>query len=49
MPQLKMAVNKYSLNLANNDTIIKVSRLGNKAGAIGASLLSKNRLLNNID
>ena len=49
MPQLKMAVNKLSLNLVNNDTVIKVSRLGDKAGAIGASLLSKSRLLNNID
>lgn len=49
MPQLKMSVNKLSLNLANNDTVIKVSRLGKRAGAIGASLLSKSRLLNNID
>ena len=49
MPQLKMAVNKLSLNLANNDVVIKVSRLGKRAGAIGASLLSKSRLLNNID
>ena len=49
MPQLKMAVNKLSLNLANNDVVIKVSRLGKRAGAIGASLLSKSRLFNNID
>ncbi len=49
MPQLKMAVNKLSLNLVNKDTIIKVSRLGSKAGAIGASLLSKTRLLNNLE
>jgi len=49
MPQLKMAVNKLSLNLVNKDTVIKVSRLGERAGAIGASLLSKSRLLNNID
>lgn len=49
MPQLKMAVNKYSLNLVNNDTVIKASQLGNRAGAIGASLLSKTRLLNNIE
>ena len=44
MPPLRSAVNKYSLNLVNNDTIIRVSRLGNEAGAIGASLLSKSRL-----
>ena len=47
MPPLKIAVNKLSLNLANNDTVIKVSRLGNTAGAIGASLLAKSRMLNN--
>ena len=46
MPPLKIAVNKLSLNLVNNDTVIKVSRLGKTAGAIGASLLSKSRLLN---
>ena len=49
MPQLKMAVNKLSLNLVNNDTVIKISILGEKAGAIGASLLAKSRLLDNID
>lgn len=49
MPQLKMAVNRLSLNLVNNDTIIKVSLLGNQAGAVGASLLAKTRLLNTID
>jgi len=47
MPPLKSAVNKYSLNLVNNDTVIKVSLLGKKAGAIGASLLAKKRILNN--
>ena len=46
MPPLLGAVNRLSLNLVNNDTVIKVSRLGKKAGAIGASLLSKHRLLN---
>ena len=47
MPPLKIAVNKYSLNLVNNDTVIKASRLGKAAGAIGASLLAKSRMLNN--
>ena len=46
MPPLLSAVNRLSLNLVNNDTVIKVSRLGNKAGAVGASLLAKHRLLN---
>ena len=48
MPPLRSAVNKYSLNLVNNDTVIKVSKLGKEAGAIGASLLSKARLLNSM-
>ena len=47
MPPLRSAVNKYSLNLVSNDTIIKVSRLGKRAGAIGASLLGKDTLMNN--
>ena len=46
MPPLLSAVNRLSLNLVNNDTVIKVSRLGNKAGAVGAGLLAKHRLLN---
>lgn len=47
MPPLKTAVNKLSLNLVNNDTVIKASKLGKTAGAIGASLLAKSRMLNN--
>ena len=46
MPPLLSAVSRLSLNLVNNDTVIKVSRLGNKAGAVGAGLLAKHRLLN---
>ena len=46
MPPLRSAVSRLSLNLVSNDTVIKVSRLGNKAGAVGASLLAKHRLLN---
>ena len=46
MPLLRSAVSRLSLNLVSNDTVIKVSRLGNKAGAVGASLLAKHRLLN---
>jgi len=45
MPPLKSAVNKYSLNLVSSDTVIRVSRLGSRAGAIGAGLLAKFRLL----
>lgn len=46
LPPLRSAVRRLSLNLVNNDTVIKVSRLGEKAGAVGASLLAKHRLLN---
>lgn len=46
MPPLNSTVNKLTLTLVNNDTTIKVSKLGKQAGAVGASLLSKIRLLN---
>jgi len=42
---VKSALNKYSLSLVNNDTQIKMSSLGGKAGVIGASLLVRNQLL----
>lgn len=42
---IKSAINKYSLSLVNNDTQIKISQLGNKAGVIGACLLVRKRLL----
>ncbi|MBD1386570.1 ROK family transcriptional regulator [Mucilaginibacter rigui] len=42
---IKSAINKYSLSLVNNDTQLKISKLGEKAGIIGACLLVRNRLL----
>lgn len=42
---IKSAINKYSLSLVNNDTQLKVSSLGNRAGVIGACLLVRSRLL----
>ncbi|WP_236612902.1 ROK family protein [Cesiribacter andamanensis] len=42
---IKSAVNKYSLSLVNNDTQLKISKLGNSAGVIGACLLVRDRLL----
>lgn len=42
---IKSAINKYSLSLVNNDTQLKVSALGNRAGVIGACLLVRSRLL----
>ncbi len=45
LPPLRSAVNKHSLNIVNNDTHIKVSRLGKSAAAIGVSLLAKDYVL----
>ncbi|GGH13230.1 ROK family protein [Sphingobacterium alkalisoli] len=42
---IKSAINKYSLNLVNTDTQIKLSVLQEKAGVIGACLLVRDRLL----
>lgn len=42
---VKSAVNKYSLNLVTRDTAIKLSKLGERAGAIGACLLSRSKIL----
>jgi transcriptional regulator of PTS gene len=42
---IKSAVKKYSLNMANKDTEIKLSKLGDKAGSIGAGLLARERML----
>ena len=43
--QIKSAIRKYSLNLVSQDTEIKVSRLGERAGALGACLLSRSKML----
>ncbi|MGN6510437.1 MAG: ROK family transcriptional regulator [Chitinophaga sp.] len=42
---IKSAINKFSLSLVNNDTQLVLSRLGEKAGIIGACLLVRNKLL----
>lgn len=42
---IKSAVNKYSLSLVNSDTKLKLSKLGEEAGVIGACLLVRKRLL----
>jgi predicted NBD/HSP70 family sugar kinase len=42
---IKSSLNKYSLSLVNNDTQLKMSKLGEKAGVVGACLLVRNRLL----
>jgi len=42
---IKTALNKYSLSLVNNDSQLKMSKLGGRAGILGACLLVRNRLL----
>ncbi len=42
---VKNAINRYSLSLVKNDTQLAFSRLGEKAGIIGACLLVRNKLL----
>lgn len=42
---IRSAINKHSLNIVNKDTTIKFSKLGKKAGPIGACMLSRSKLL----
>ena len=42
---IKSAVQKHSLSLINRDTKIRLSKLGERAGAIGACMLSRSKLL----
>ena len=42
---IKSAIRKYSLNLVNQDTEIRISRLGERAGVLGACILSRSKLL----
>ena len=42
---IKSALNKYSLNLVSSDTILLISKLGEKAGVMGGCLMARNRSL----
>lgn len=42
---IKSAVKKYSLNLVSKDTSIKLSKLGDKAGVIGACMMARSKML----
>jgi len=42
---IKSALNKYAQGLVSNDTDLKISKLGDRAGVIGACLLVHNKLL----
>jgi predicted NBD/HSP70 family sugar kinase len=41
----RTALNKYSLNLVNNDTQFKLSKLGELAGVYGACLIARNKVM----
>jgi glucokinase-like ROK family protein len=42
---VKSAINKYSLSLVNNDTQLKTSTLGERAGIMGACLIARSKVL----
>jgi predicted NBD/HSP70 family sugar kinase len=42
---VRSAINKYSLSLVNNDTQLKNSKLGEKAGVAGACLIARSKIL----
>jgi glucokinase-like ROK family protein len=44
---IKSAINKYSLSLVNSDTQLRTSKLGEKAGVMGACLIARNKALSN--
>lgn len=45
MLPVKSAINKHSLSFVSQDTAIRLSKLGDKAGAIGACLLTRSKFL----
>lgn len=45
MLPIKSAIQKHSLNIINKDTTIKLSRLEDKGGPIGACMLSRSKML----
>jgi len=42
---IKSAIKKYSLNLVSKDTAVKISKLGDSAGVIGACMLARSKML----
>ncbi|MCE5174930.1 MAG: ROK family transcriptional regulator [Bacteroidales bacterium] len=42
---LRSSIKKYSLNLVSKDTDIKLSKLGDKTGLIGACLLARSKII----
>jgi glucokinase-like ROK family protein len=44
----RSALNKYSLSLVNNDTQVKLSKLGERAGVMGACLIARDKVLSKV-
>ena len=42
---IRSTIKKYSLNLVSKDTAIKLSKLGDKAGVVGACMLARSKML----
>ena len=42
---IRSALNKYTLGLVNNDTQLKLSRLGERAGVMGGCLIARGKVL----
>jgi predicted NBD/HSP70 family sugar kinase len=42
---IRSALNKYTLGLVNNDTQLKLSKLGERAGVVGGSLIARGKVL----
>ncbi|CAG4994155.1 N-acetylglucosamine repressor [Dyadobacter sp. CECT 9275] len=42
---VQTAINKYSLSLVNNDTKLVLSKLGDRAGIVGACILVRNKMM----
>jgi predicted NBD/HSP70 family sugar kinase len=42
---MRSAINKYSLGLVNNDTQLRLSKIGETAGIIGGALLARHKLM----
>lgn len=42
---MRSAINKYSLGLVNNDTQLRLSKMGNSAGVVGGALLARHNLM----
>jgi glucokinase-like ROK family protein len=42
---IRSALNKYTLGLVNNDTQLKLSKLGERAGVMGGCLIARERVL----